>query len=89
MSDRDDLIEAANYYQTRRHYTLEMKPERYDPGFWGNALCSTESNPVVIYDQSYHEAMAEKYGTHKVKPFESLPLCKKCAKKAEKLAPAA
>ena len=85
MTDRDDLIEGANWYQTKRHYTPKMTPHFLGYGFSGVALCSTDSNPVEVYDQSFHQERYEREYRHKVKPFEKLPLCKKCAKKVEKL----
>jgi hypothetical protein len=84
MTERGGLILAANLGQTRAHFATEMEPTSYDTGRWGKALCSNEVTPVVVYDQAHHDVWLDK-----PKRFEDLPLCKRCAKKAEKLENAA
>ena len=81
MTDRGDLYEGANWHQTRRHYAASMTPVM--GGRHGSALCSSSANPVDIYDQDYHNAMAEQF-EYPAKVISGLPLCKRCVKKAEK-----
>ena len=71
------LIEAANYYQTRRHYTTEMRPY-HRRGMKGASLCSGAIR-TDVYDQAYHDDR----GFTPV-PISSLPLCKLCERKAAK-----
>lgn len=84
MSDIPE--KAVNYYQTRVHYSLNLdqRPPFHGPGRRGTALCTTETNPVEVYDAEARTWDAERYGAP-VKPFKSLPLCMKCEKKLAKI----
>ena len=79
-----ELTRASNWYQTRAHLVAALRPASYG-GQRGAALCSTESNPVEVYDQAGQQGLSVQYWGHKVKQIDDLPLCKKCEKKAEKL----
>lgn len=76
-----ELIEASNNHQTRRHFTTSMRP--YWKGRMGMALCSTEGRPVEVFDQQYHDQSSKDYGYPQVDN-SSLPLCKRCERKAAK-----
>lgn len=77
---------AANYYTTRAHYSDNLADRRFSAGRSGYSLCNTESNPVRVYDQTASTADQVRWGgsPKSVKKIEDLPVCKKCAKAAEK-----
>jgi hypothetical protein len=71
---------AANWYGTRRHYSRDLAVNEFDhKGRQGHALCSTDSNPVRVWDQDGMDATAERYHT-KPTVVAALPECKKCAR---------
>jgi hypothetical protein len=78
------VYEGANYYMTRKHYTLEFEADNRQTGHFGNALCDSESNPVQIYDQDHCDASRKRWGTNPAPRMADLTLCRKCAKQAEK-----
>jgi len=71
------LIVAANYHQTRRHYATEMFDIR-SGGQYGVSLCATD-----VYNQAYADRLAKDYG-FSPKLMSTLPLCKRCERKAAK-----
>lgn len=79
---------AVNYYQTRVHYSnnLATRVRFHGPGRTGKALCSTQANPVEVYDATAKEHDARQYGAP-VKDMDTLPLCKKCEKADAKFGP--
>ncbi|MEU7787709.1 hypothetical protein [Amycolatopsis sp. NPDC049159] len=72
------LLEAANYHQTRRHYTKELNERGR-----GYALCSLNGadwTRVDVYDQT---AIARVHALGgEAKDNATLPLCKRCVKSA-------
>jgi hypothetical protein len=82
---------ASNYHQTRAHYSDNLSTERahYVGGRAGEALCSTLNNYLDVYDDAEHEGMAKSWNSaHRPKPVASLPLCKRCERKAAHMAAA-
>ncbi|MFI6302131.1 hypothetical protein ACIBCH_09685 [Amycolatopsis thailandensis] len=71
-----ELIEAANYHQTRRHYTTELVEMAH--GASGRSLCDNE-----VFDQAYQDYTAKIFSAKQVAN-SSLPLCKRCERKAAK-----
>lgn len=78
---------GGNYCGRRAHYTDNMRPQPLGLSAGtagaGDALCSTEDNPVRVYDQAWHDHIARLYGTRKV-TVTDLSVCRKCARQAEK-----
>jgi hypothetical protein len=74
---------ATNWYRTRRHWSHDLGPwglrNPSEPGRRGHSLCSTESNPVDVWDQEAIYALDQEHGrSHKA--IDDLPECKKCAR---------
>jgi hypothetical protein len=74
---------ASNYHQTRAHYSNNLASASSRPQYrMGYALCDTEAVPVVVFDDAYHRA----FWPRVAKSAASLPLCKRCERKAAKRA---
>lgn len=71
---------ATNWYGTRRHYSLDLGPNTLGSGRKGHSLCTTEDNPVQVWDQDGVNSNAEQYRTKAI-VIADLPECKKCARK--------
>jgi hypothetical protein len=71
---------ATNWYHTRRHYSRDLTEYHYDGGCKGHALCSTETNPVEVWDQEAMTALDRQYFRNKPTVIADLPECKKCAR---------
>ena len=72
---------CTNWYGTRRHYSIDLAPNTLDhKGRQGHSLCSSESNPVQVWDQDGMDGNAERYHT-RTTDIAALPECKKCPKK--------
>ncbi len=77
-----ELIEASNYYQTKKHYAVSMEPSR-PGGRSGQAVCASASLPVEVFDQEHQDATTRVWGGRSM-PVGDLPLCKRCERKAAK-----
>lgn len=77
-----ELIEASNYYQTRRHYAAAMESKR-PGGKAGKAICATDAWPVEVFDQEHQDLTFPMWGGTP-KRIATLPLCKRCERKAAK-----
>ncbi|MFC3454055.1 hypothetical protein [Amycolatopsis speibonae] len=75
-----ELIEAANFHQTRRHYGTQMISTV--AGMRGIALCSGQVK-TDVFTQEYHDHLAQQHRFERVEN-SSLPLCKRCERKAAK-----
>jgi hypothetical protein len=72
---------ATNWYGTRRHYSTDLAQNSLNhKGRQGHSLCSTENNPVQVWDQDGMDGNAERYST-KSTVVAGLPECKKCVRK--------
>lgn len=75
---------GANWYGTRQHYGTEWTRQPSTRGMRAKALCSTESNPVGIYDQAACDSWRTQYPDSKPVTVTALPLCKRCERKEAK-----
>lgn len=76
---------AANYYETRAHWSADLAPEHVGlVGRRGTALCITGGSRVVVFDQQY---MDRKHAVWETSPKDhsALPLCKHCERARAKL----
>lgn len=72
---------ATNWYGTRRHYSSDLAPNSFGhKGREGSSLCSSENNPVRVWDQDGIDGNAEHYRT-KSPRIADLPECKRCNRK--------
>lgn len=79
---------ASDVFKKKAHYAIsdEMVVRRNGDGRHGRALCWEPGNPIRVYDQLAID-MDMSPGWRKRKVIEDLPLCKRCAKAAEKHQP--
>ncbi|QKW15425.1 hypothetical protein [Verrucosispora sp. NA02020] len=76
---------AANYYVTRRHYSLNLAPA-VGAGRRGTALCRPGGQPTDVYDQEWVTREDQRYRRGKPpRQIADLPECKACARALAKL----
>lgn len=74
------FVEIATWSAKTRHYANEVG--ECHPGHrYGDSLCSTEGNPVRGMNQATLAAECASFG-RALAVITSLPLCKKCERKA-------
>lgn len=70
---------ATNWYRTRKHWSRDLVPD-VQGGRTGHGLCTTDSNPVQVWDQEAMSALDRQYFRNKPTVVADLPECKKCTR---------